>query len=120
MAVLCLGGAVFAQEKKYDLTLTDVAVHRDATSVIIDGRLENSGEKTLKKLKYYIEFRDPDHKTISTRDGVVEKKAFQPGDDWEFHAQVPDSVRAVDIVFRFEETSGRVVDAANSGPFTIE
>jgi hypothetical protein len=112
--------AAFAQEKKFELRLNDVSLHRNADSVIIDGRLENTGDKTLKKLKYFIEFRDTDHKTISTRSGSVEPKNLEPGDDFDLQAQVPDSVRAVDVMFRFEDGSGREVDAANPGPFIIE
>ncbi len=120
LGLICLGLSVFAKGKKFDLTVSDVSVRRDADSVNIDGRIENTGDKTLKKLKYFIEFRDPDGKTISTRTGDVEPKALEPGNDFEFQARVPDSVRAVDVMFRFEDGSGRVVDAANSGPFTIE
>jgi len=120
LGLLCLATGVFAQEKKYDLKLSDVSIRRDADSVIIDGRVENSGDKTLKKIRFFIAFRDPDHQTVSTRDGHIEPKALGPGEDSEFHALVPDAVRAVDVVFRFEDGSGREVDAANSGPFTIE
>ncbi len=120
LGLVCLGMAAFAQEKKFELRLNDVALHRNADSVIIDGRLENTGDKTLKKLKYFIEFRDTDHKTISTRSGSVEPKNLEPGDDFDLQAQVPDTVRAVDVMFRFEDGSGRVVDAANPGPFIIE
>ena len=120
LGLVCLGMAAIAQEKKFDLRLNDVALHRDADSVMIDGRLENTGDKTLKKLKYFIEFRDTDRKTISTRSGSVEPKNLEPGDDFELRAKVPDSVRAVDVMFRFEDGSGRVVDAANPGPFIIE
>jgi len=118
--LVCLAAGAFAQEKKYEVRLSDVSVRRDADSVIIDGRLENCGDKTLKKLKFFIEFRNTDHKTVSTRDGEVEPKLLEPGDDSEVHAQVPDSVRAIDVVFRFEDASGRVVDATNTGPFIIE
>jgi len=115
-----LGSLVFAQEKKFDLKLSDIAVHRVTDQVTIDGKVENSGEKSLKKLRMFIEFRDTDHKTISTRTGNIEEKVLDPGDESEFHAQVPDSVRAVDIVFRFEDGSGREIDVSNPGPFTIE
>jgi hypothetical protein len=120
LGLVLLGMAAFAQGKKYELKLNDISIHRDADGINIDGRLENTGEKALKKLKYFIEFRDTDGKTISTRSGAVEPKALDPGDEFDLQARVPDSVRAVDVMFRFEDSSGRVVDAANPGPFTIE
>lgn len=106
--------------KPAGIEVIDASAHREGSSVNIDGKLRNSGEKPVKKLKVFIAFRDPDGKTISTRTGGIEQKVFEPDDEVEFHAQVPDSVRAVDIVFNFEDAAGHELNAVNPGPFTIE
>lgn len=108
------------QPRPAEIELTDVSVHREGGQVDIDGKLRNTGERAAKKLKIYIDFRDPDAKVISTREGGIEQSSLDPEGEAEFHAQVPDSVRAVDVVFRYEDGSGRDLKGINAGPFTIE
>jgi len=108
------------QPKPAEIELTEVSVHRDGGNVAIDGKLKNQGERPVKNLRVFIDFRDPDHNVISTRRGGIEERVLDPQAEAEFHAQVPDEVRAVDVQFRYEDGSGRDLKGINAGPFAIE
>lgn len=108
------------QQKPPDIELVEVAVHRDAENITIDGKVRNIGDRPAKKLRVLIEFRSPEGKVISTGRTGVEGDDLEPGAEAEFHSQVPDEVRAVDVMFNFEDGGGRWLKPVNAGPHTIQ
>lgn len=121
---LCLCSPILLAEKKkegkMEIDIADMAIRREGSQVLIDGKLRNPNEKPVKKLKVIIEFRDTDNKVISTRNGQVDQNILEPDSESEFHAAVPDTVRAVNVTFRFEDSAGHDLDPKEAKSYVIE
>jgi hypothetical protein len=106
--------ALLAAEKKAkppEMEVLDVSVHRREDSVTVDGKVRNCGDKPVKKLVIQIDFLSPEKKVISTRQASIEQEVLQPGEEAEFHAQMPDEARATAYQVNFETGDGRYLRA---------
>jgi hypothetical protein len=124
LVLVILAAAASAQKKPQpkpaEIELSDVSARREGEHINIDGHLKNTGERPVKKLVIFLEFRSPDDQVITTRRAGIDEEVLEPGAEAEIHARIPDPVRAVNIRFSFEDGSGRYLKGINAGPFTIE
>jgi hypothetical protein len=109
-----------AQPKPAVIEVVEVAAHRDPTQLNIDSKLKNTGERIANELVVIVDVLDSDKRTLTTQTGGSEPASLEPGQEGEFHAQMPLPPRAVYVRFSFEETGGRYLKATNTGPFAIE
>jgi hypothetical protein len=109
-----------AQPKPAVIEVMEVAAHRDPTQLNIDSKLKNTGERIANELVVIVDVLDSDKRTLTTQTGGSEPASLEPGQEGEFHAQMPLPPRAVYVRFSFEETGGRYLKATNTGPFAIE
>ena len=115
--------ALWAAEKKPkppEMEVLEVSVHRREDSVTVDGKVRNCGEKPVKKLVIQIDFLSPERKVISTRQAGIEQEVLQPGEEAEFHAQMPDEARATAYQVNFETADGKYLRNAKTEQRPIE
>lgn len=98
----------------------ELKIERDAGSIKLDGKAKNVGVKPLDGIVLFFEFLEPGGKMISRMTTIASEHPVQPGEEAEFLTQTPDQVRAVHIRLDAEDSKGRYLRLAKSGPFTIE
>lgn len=98
----------------------ELKIERDAGSIKLDGKARNVGVKPLDGIVLFFEFLEPGGKMISRMTTVASEHPVDPGEEAEFFTQTPDQVRAVHIRLDAEDSKGRYLRLAKSGPFTIE
>ena len=109
-----------AQPKPAAIEIVEVTAHRDPTQLNIDSKVKNTGERIANEIVVIVDVLDSDKRTLTTQTGGSEPASLEPGQEGEFHAQMPLPPRAVYVRFSFEETGGRYLKATNTGPFAIE
>ncbi len=121
--VLTLALALFGAEKKRkpaDLEILRVAARRGEANVSVDGRLRNTGSKTIKELTLVFDFVDRDNLILTTERGQIDEEALDPGQEAAFHMQVADPPRSIQVRIGAQDGAGRELRVAKTGPFPIE
>jgi hypothetical protein len=124
--LVTLASLLYPQSKKSkkpkppDLEILKVDVRRTADGISIDGKVKNSGEKTLRGIVLLIDFLAPGKEVVTTKNGPVEADQMAPGDESDFRLAINDQNRAVHIRFNAEDKDKRELRVENAGPFTIE
>lgn len=125
-AILLLLGNTFcfAQKKPAykgpEVEVIEVSAHREEGLVAIDGRIKNSGEKPIKLIKILFDFMDAGKQVLTTQRAGIEQDVLAPGEEAEFHAQMPNPTRAVTYKIEFRDGDERDLRAAKTGPYPIE
>ena len=119
---------VSAQDKKRkgkppkppDLTILQVSCRRADGEIILDGRVQNTGEKPLQNVDLLIDFRATGKQVLTTKRGPVESELLTPQAEADFHLRINDYARAIEIFFNAEEKDRRDLRVDKTGPYAIE
>lgn len=106
--------------KPPDIELVEVKARRDQDRVKVDALVRNCGTKPIQGLRIYFDFRAPRGMVMTRQSGGIEPEVLEPGEEAEIRVQLHDHPRAVDFVVSFEDSAGRELRAARTGPFPIE
>lgn len=126
VSILLLASALLtSQDKKKtpkppDLELVDVAASRDGGTIIVDGRIRNSGAKPLEKVVIIFDFFAPNRKPMVSKKGPVEADLLAPGDETEFKLAMPDPGQLVSVEIQAVDRRERDLRLDRSGPFSID
>jgi len=125
LLALAVAPTAFSQKKAPQLKPPAIAVleraaHRDQDRLNIDGRLKNTGEKQATDLVIIVDILDSGKQLLTTQKGASEPESIDPGQEGEFHSQMPLPARAVFVRLSFEDGSTREIKATNAGPFAID
>lgn len=124
--LLLLASLSFPSEKKRksrgapDVEIVELACHRTATDVVIDGRVRNSGDKRIEGLRLLFDFLTIGGHVVTTREGGIDDPVFEPGSEAEFHSRIPDPVRAVRLRVNAQTGGERELRVGRPGPYVIE
>ena len=124
--LLVLASLSFPAERKRkakgtpDIEVVELSCHRNATDVVIDGRVRNTGDKKIEGLKLLFDFIGTGGQVLSTREGGIDDPVFEPDTEAEFHSRVPDQVRAVRLNINAQTGSERELRVGKPGPYVIE
>jgi hypothetical protein len=109
------------QEKPPEAEVLELSVKREETNVVIDGKIKNVSAKPIRGVVLLFDFLASDGKQVLTRKrGGIEEDPLGPGDEAEFHVQVPNPSRSVFLRLEVEDSNGKYYRTANAGPYTIE
>jgi hypothetical protein len=102
--------------------LVNISIRRlsDAPVIAIDGKIANPGPHPIRDLTLIFDVLGMDGQVVSRQRGKVDDDPFDPGAEFEFHWQMPDQARAVEIRIRGVARHEDPVDIDNSGPYAIE
>lgn len=109
-----------AKPKPVEVTVLEIAVHRENGLITIDTRVKNSGVRKLQSLTVIFRFLAESRSVVTTQHYDVDDKTLEPGDEAEIHAQLKDAARAVDVQVLASEDGDRILHVGNAGPFAIE
>jgi hypothetical protein len=118
--LLCAADKKGKQSKGPEVELIDVTCHRSEDRVLLDGRIRNAAERPLSKVQVIFRFMAPGNQVVATNNGPLEQERIEPGEEAEFHMQVPAPARAVEFDVSAEDGSGRELRFDRKGPFPIE
>lgn len=94
-------------------------VPEDGT-VSVEGRLRNSGERPIRGLHVVFHVLAPGGAEVARQRGNVEEDPFEPGQEYEFHWQMKDPVRGVEVRVVARDSNEEQVHMEQAGPYTIE
>ncbi len=89
-------------------------------TIAVEGAVRNIGDRPLHNIILVFHVVAPNGEEVSRQRGQVPNDPFEPGEEYEFHWQMRDSARAVEIRVRALDRQGHIIDVANPGPYTIE
>jgi hypothetical protein len=104
------------------VALLELAVHRagDENRIEIDGRLRNDGDRPLDGLTLMLHFLGADNDQVSQLRGKIDNEALDAGEESEFHWQLSNNPRAVEVQVTAANKQGFEVDLDKPGPYPIE
>lgn len=118
-----------ANDKKRDQRLQDgiadvpeLAVHREADerTISVEGRVRNSGGKPIRGLTLVFHLLAPGGEEVTRQRGKIDEESLDPGEESEFHWQMPDHARAVEVRVTAQGGNGFEVKVSRPGPYAIE
>ncbi len=97
-------------------------VRRDPVekTISVEGKVVNSGERAIPGTWLVFHVIAPGGEEVSRERGAVEEDPFEPGPEFEFHWQMKDQPRAVEIRVSAEDNGDRAIPVDGPGPYTIE
>ena len=119
LLVLSLPGAD-KKKKPPDITVLECSGRRDNGKITFDGKVRNTGEKTIHGLILSFDFLSSDKETLTTLKGPVEEETLSSGQESGFHFESGEPPRAVGYQVNAVDQGGRDLRLANAGPFAIE
>jgi hypothetical protein len=108
------------KKKPPDVEVVEASAHRGEVKVSVDGRIRNSGEKSIKQLMLLFDFMAPGKQVITTQKGPIDEELLEPGKEAAFHMELNAPPRSVEFQINASDGSGRELRVAKSGPFPIE
>jgi len=103
-----------------DIEVVELSCHRSAGEVFVDGRVRNTSDKNLPEIRLLFDFVGTGGAVITTREGTVNDPVFEPDTESEFHARIPDPVRAVRLIVNAQTKGERELRVGKPGPYVIE
>ena len=126
LCLLVLAAALPAADKKKkapkppDLQVVEAVARRDGEQMVLDGRVRNSGERTLEGVVLIIDFLSDDRIPVTTRRGPIEEEVLAPGKEAIYRLALNSPPRAVRYRIEAMDRNQRDLRVAGGGPFTIE
>jgi hypothetical protein len=125
VAITLAAGTLFAfapqkQKKPADVQIVETKVIRDAGKISVDGKVKITGEKPLRGLVIFFDFRSPEKEVVTSQKAVIDDGTLEPGRDGVFHNEMVDAPRAVKYTIRAFDIHDKELRVANPGPYVIE
>ncbi|MFN3323765.1 MAG: hypothetical protein ACK5AZ_09740 [Bryobacteraceae bacterium] len=106
--------------KGVDVLILEVTAHRGEGIIAVDGKLRNTGTKSLNRLTLLFDFFAPGKVPLTTQKFVIDEEVLEPGEEAVFRGQLIDPVRAVRFRIQAEDGSGRYVKIDRNELLPIE
>ncbi|MBX5494906.1 MAG: hypothetical protein IRZ15_06190 [Bryobacteraceae bacterium] len=95
------------QSKPPDVTLLEVSGRRMGSTIALDGRLKNSGMRTIERLTLLFDFLGPNGQVLTTKKGVIDKEVLEPQEESSFSLETDAPPRAVAFRVKAEDSAER-------------
>src|SRR5258705_10616078 len=106
--------------KPPDIEILEASAHRGEVTILIDGRIRNSGEKAIKELTLLFHFMAPGKQVVTTQKGKIEEPILGPGEEAAFHMELNGPPRSVEFQIDAADGVGRELRVGMGGQFPIE
>jgi len=107
-------------KKPADVQMLETKAVRDAGRISVDGRVKATGEKPLRGLVIFFDFRSPEKEVVTSQKTVIDDATLEPGQEGVFHNEMVDAPRAVNYTIRAFDIHEKELRVANPGPYIIE
>jgi hypothetical protein len=118
--LLCADDKKRKSAKGPEVALLEATCQRSGGRVLLDGRIRNTSGRPLQRIVLTFRFMAPGRQVIASKNGPLDEQLLEPGDEAEFHMQVPSPARAVSFDVNVEDGSGRELRLDRNGPFPID
>jgi hypothetical protein len=108
------------EEKPSDLEVVEATALRQARTIALDGRVRNSGQKTLEGVVLLFDFLATGRSVVTTQKAPLDDLVLEPGDESVYSMALKAPPRAVAFQINARDKRGRGLEVANPGPFPIE
>jgi|HigsolmetaAR201D_1030396.scaffolds.fasta_scaffold25636_2 hypothetical protein len=131
MKSLAIGLLVFAtllvpaKEKRKaskppDVTLLEVSGRRMGNTIALDGRVKNSGMRTIQRLTLLFDFLGPNGQVLAAKKGMIDKEVLEPEEESSFSLETDAPPRAVSFRVKAEDSAERELRLEPFEPRTID
>lgn len=103
-----------------DAAIETIEVRRDGDTVLLDGKVKNTGIRPIHGMVLHFEFFAPNSKSLTIMNGPVDSAVIEPGDEGEFRLQVRYPTSAVELKLEAFDKDHRDLNLAQNGPYRIE
>lgn len=117
--MLCVSAAD-KKKKPPDVTVIECKSRRGDGKITFDGKVRNTGERTIHGLVLLFDFLSSDKELLTTLKGPVEEDVMETGAESNFHLESDEPPRAVRYLLNAVDQGGRDLRVSNPGPFAIE
>lgn len=107
-------------KKPADVTMVETKAVRDAGKISVDGRVKVTGEKPLRGLVIFFDFRSPEKEVVTAQKTVIDDATLETGHEGVFHNEMVDAPRAVNYTIRAFDIHEKELRVANPGPYIVE
>jgi hypothetical protein len=103
--------------------LPEIAIHRSSdepVTISVEGRVRNTGGKPIRGLTLVFHLLAPGGEEVTRQRGKIDEDSLGPGEESEFHWQMPDHARAVEVLITAQGANTFEVKVNQPGPYAIE
>jgi hypothetical protein len=118
VAVLAL--AQQKPRKAADVRVLETTARREESRITLDGKVRAIGEKPLRGLVIFFDFRSPEREVITAQKTTVAEDTLENGREGSYHVEMADAARAVTYTVRAFDIHEKELRVENMGPFPIE
>ncbi len=123
--LLCVPLSFSADKKRKgpkppEIEVLEATVRRSEGVITLDGRVKNAGERPAQGLVLVFDFAATGKQVVTSKRGPAEDADLAPEAETEFHVQINDPVRAVEVSIQAVDGSGRELNVIKPGPYAIE
>jgi len=120
LLVVFTAGAQQKAKKGADVQIMETKAVRGINKISVDGKVRVSGEKSLRGLVIFFDFRSPEKEVITSQKAVINEDTMEAGQEGVFHSEMADSARAVRYTIRAFDNHEKELRVANPGPYPVE
>jgi len=88
--------------------------------VALQGRVRNTGEKPIRKLRLLFSFMAPGRQVVTTQRGEIDEELLGRGEEATFNMELNAPPRSVEFSIDAEDGSSRSLTVGKAGPYSIE
>ena len=121
--ILGLAGLSIAAEKKPkppDVDVLEASAHRSDTTISVEGRVRNTGEKPITQLILSFTFLAPGKQPLTTQKAQIDEELLEKGQEASFHMELKAPPRSVEFTIDASDGAGHNLRIGKPGPFPIE
>jgi hypothetical protein len=120
--VAAAGGKKPKKKKTNVVGIVELTVVRvtDNKVITVDGRVRNLDDEPLEALTLVFHFLGPDGDQVTQSSGQVSSDVLAPGEEAEFHWQMSDHPRAVEVRVEATGRQGFELKLDKPGPYAVE
>jgi hypothetical protein len=121
--IVGLIGALTAADKKPkapDVEIVEATAHRGESTISIEGRLRNTGEKPIIKMILSFTFLAPGKQPVTTQKAAIDEELLEKGQEASFRMELNAPPRSVEFTIDASDGSSHYLRVGKTGPFPIE
>jgi hypothetical protein len=123
MMIVGLIGALTAADKKPkapDIEIVQAAAHRGESTISIEGRVRNTGEKPITRLVLSFTFLAPGKQPVTTQKAAIDEELLEKGQEASFRMELNAPPRSVEFTIDASDGGNHFLRVGKTGPFPIE
>jgi hypothetical protein len=121
--VTVLAGVLPAAEKKPkppDIDIVEASAHRGESTISVEGRVRNTGEKPIKRLVLSFTFLAPGKQPLTTKKAEIDEELLDKGQEATFRMELQAPPRSVEFTVDASDVAGHLFRVGKTGPFPIQ